>query len=473
MKKSFITIFTLLLSCMGFAQNWSPINLTEKFNYQNDTAVHITNTLYVDSFHVEGLDSIFYLNRIVLPCDTCQGNSQYYFLANQGQFLQKEIRKEVGNKFLFSGNNAFTLFPNAQLNESWLMDTLNNIEATISNIQTFQLFNNQDSVKTISLSTGDSILLSKNYGLVYFPELYGEDAFSLVGIHGRDLGALVSGFWEIYDFQVGDILQYEGSYSKEAWDKTDYHRKIEITEKEITGNIITYQIITSSCTSNWTGWSNCSSNIPQSMIFTESNDDFAKSFNHELYTLPNSNYYYAVVQLKIDDEGDLYKSHEVPGQLWFENILRFASDTSDILLSANFVHYQNEAKTALGNTLYNVSPFESHDYRELIGYIKNDDTTGIIYPDSSYIVSTSQKFQEKFSLYPNPTDDKINLNFNQNLPETITIHLYNALGHLVVEKTVDKGNTTAVLELTAFSKGVYYLVINSETIYFTEKVILR
>lgn len=168
--------------CMaGFAQNWSPVNLSEKYNFQNDTADYITNTIWVDSVSVQNGDSIFYLNRIVKPCDTCQLSSNLY-LANQEQFLQRTIRKENEDKYIFSGQTPFTIFAKADLNDTWLLDTLNEIEATISNIQDIQLFDNQDSVKTIALSTGDSILLSKNHGLVYFPAIYDVSSFNLIGI---------------------------------------------------------------------------------------------------------------------------------------------------------------------------------------------------------------------------------------------------------------------------------------------------
>ncbi|MFT4760983.1 MAG: 3',5'-cyclic AMP phosphodiesterase CpdA [Paraglaciecola sp.] len=193
MKNIFTTLLLLcIFTTISFAQNWSPVNLSDKYNFQNDTADHITNTIWVDSVEVQGLDSVFYLNRIVKPCPECPGASNYefYYKAYQGQFLQKEIRKEGDDKYVFKGEHPFTIFPKANLNETWLMDTLNNTEATVSNIQEIQLFDNQYSIKTIVLSSGDSILLSKEHGVVYFPEIYEGSSFDLVGIEGRDLGGV-------------------------------------------------------------------------------------------------------------------------------------------------------------------------------------------------------------------------------------------------------------------------------------------
>jgi hypothetical protein len=54
------------------AQNWAPLNLTDKYNYRLGSTAFITNTLWVDSVTVTGTDSVFHLNRIVTACDTCQ-----------------------------------------------------------------------------------------------------------------------------------------------------------------------------------------------------------------------------------------------------------------------------------------------------------------------------------------------------------------------------------------------------------------
>ncbi len=50
----FFICTNLLLS-----QEWAPVHLADKFNFQHDTSDYITNTLWVDSVEVNGIDSVF------------------------------------------------------------------------------------------------------------------------------------------------------------------------------------------------------------------------------------------------------------------------------------------------------------------------------------------------------------------------------------------------------------------------------
>ena len=84
MKKLVINlVLTLFLIHNVQAQNWQPINKFDKYNYQIDTTDYITNTIWADSVHLSGEDSVFCLNRIMTDCDTCSNNqNDYYALSN-------------------------------------------------------------------------------------------------------------------------------------------------------------------------------------------------------------------------------------------------------------------------------------------------------------------------------------------------------------------------------------------------------
>lgn len=65
----FILFFFSSTLCGG--QNWNLINTTDRFHYGLNGSTFITATLTTDSIREIDGDTTFYLNRIVVPCDTC------------------------------------------------------------------------------------------------------------------------------------------------------------------------------------------------------------------------------------------------------------------------------------------------------------------------------------------------------------------------------------------------------------------
>ena len=87
-----------------------------------------------------------------------------------------------------------------------------------------------DSVKEIGLSNGDIIKLSKNYGLLQFPGA-GSDTYNLKGIEGvNPIGEQTLSSHDIYDFQVGDVLQYRSS----VFNASEPSNDVTISKYEVT-----------------------------------------------------------------------------------------------------------------------------------------------------------------------------------------------------------------------------------------------
>ena len=70
-----------------------------------------------------------------------------------------------------------------------------------------------------------------------------------------------------------------------------------------------------------------------------------------------------------------------------------------------------------------------------------------------------------FTLYPNPTDGKVNINFNQDFHGKSTIEMYNVLGTCLMSKTaqgLNQGESTTI-DLQHFAPGIYIIkLINDE-----------
>lgn len=208
-------IFLLMvISSTGFSQSWQPLTIGWKYNYKLDSSAFITNTIWIDSAEFINTDSVFYLNRIVTHCDTCTAAlggpnpcDSCYALKNQPQFLQRKVTGLANGIFYFNDTSKIVIASSAALNDTWLFDSINNITAQIISVGTDSVFGTIDSVKTILLTSGDTIKLSMSYFILQYPDLYGQNSYyHLAGIEGPNIGEKVPGFWEFFDFNVGDVF---------------------------------------------------------------------------------------------------------------------------------------------------------------------------------------------------------------------------------------------------------------------------
>ena len=91
-------------------------------------------------------------------------------------------------------------------------------------------------------------------------------------------------------------------------------------------------------------------------------------------------------------------------------------------------------------------------------------TTGIV--DNS--------FAKNIRVYPNPTSDKITIDINNSKAEKITISLTNVLGQEVfVRQQSVIINAKEVIDIAAFTKGVYCLEIKNSEATFLQKVVVK
>jgi hypothetical protein len=229
----------ILLTCFAFfaltltAQNWQPLNTTETFHYKRDTAAYIEQSIRVDSAHESATDTTWFLTRIVTPCPTCP-YPNYQF--NPPTCLQRQVSKGSGGIFVFSDTATYTLYSLAGIGDNWTWSP--GVLAVVDTITEQLVFGITDSVKTILLSSGDTVLLSKAHGLLTFPPGTGSAPFRLVGIAGRNLGQLLPGFNGFFDFDPGEVYQYHYSFCNgdiSTWNATDDVMKIAVDSVVITG----------------------------------------------------------------------------------------------------------------------------------------------------------------------------------------------------------------------------------------------
>jgi len=207
MKKTILCVL-LLFPIISYAQNWNLINAENKYYFKSGNINYISNTIFADSFSVVANDTVFYLNRIVKDCFECDPMNPHKFkLANQGQFLQKEITKHADGTYRFYGDREYFVNPHFTVGQSWVFDTIQNVVATVDTIYEQDVFGLLDSVKVISIGNDSTITISKNNGIINFG--IDSEEYVLSGISGQNnVGASPFQKEDFFDFNVGDVFQY-------------------------------------------------------------------------------------------------------------------------------------------------------------------------------------------------------------------------------------------------------------------------
>ncbi|MBK7887453.1 MAG: T9SS type A sorting domain-containing protein [Bacteroidetes bacterium] len=134
----------------------------------------------------------------------------------------------------------------------------------------------------------------------------------------------------------------------------------------------------------------------------------------------------------------------------FENILLVDSNTNEPL-SHGFVRYRIQPKTTLtaGDSITNFAAIY-FDFNEPV--ITNTAKTYIILPTGIASASTAQG---KLHVFPNPTENTINISGIQLENGKAQLRLTDIYGKLILEKTVT--TTTSTLETNQLANGVYLI----------------
>ena len=90
-------------------------------------------------------------------------------------------------------------------------------------------------------------------------------------------------------------------------------------------------------------------------------------------------------------------------------------------------------------------------------------------------VSLSEKRQPSFSLYPNPTDGKVNLIIGQNLQGKSVVEVYNVLGARMMDKTFQNLTTgqSIAFDLQHYTPGIYIIKLSNDEGCWSQKVSVR
>lgn len=191
------------------------INPDYRYNYSTDGTDTIRHQIRVVQADTLGVDSIrFGLNLIGVVCDTCPASlggpcDGCFVRVNQPQFLGYDGVR-TGEGWRFNGRDTFLLKPNAAPGATWPFDPGGSVTALVDAVWEGPLFGTQDSIRRIITTAGDTIEVSRSFGIARF--VRGNQRLELIGVEGLGVGSLLPDPLAYFDFQPGDELVYSISY---------------------------------------------------------------------------------------------------------------------------------------------------------------------------------------------------------------------------------------------------------------------
>ncbi len=463
-KKLLSTITFVIISIfITNAQNWQPITLNEIYNYQV-TGGDEYYTIKVDSVEISGSDSVFYLNRVALPCDTCTGDFENAYLKNQPQFLMRTMIKSGTDDgvYVLSDTLDFTIETWANEGDTWDFMPAQGITAEIVELLELDILGTTDSVKKIMLSNGDNIKLSKNHGIIFFSDLYSDEGYSLVGMETSQQGCIIPDFWNFYDFEVGDVFMYSSSFNY-AYEYGYSEYKRTILDKQIGENQINYTI-------REVGYVFGEEPYIEEKAWTPINQDssLVNAYNRELLISDmdsGSGYlYYSISEFENNESGEvaIKKTHSGVNQGMFYEARFDHPEVHEDLLLESWDKDQFIYGVGLGLQSEHFHFFEYEHYINLIGYVKNGDTTGTVYSDSYLLpIEKHQAHSANIRAWPNPANDVVNLSWEDQIQPS-SIRVYHSNGILYMELPITPITNQVVIETAHWRSGLYMvqLVVN-------------
>ncbi len=498
MKKLLPFVFLFIVQ-LSFGQNWAPINYGTKYHYEANSAGYATNTIYIEGIITGGgsPDTTFVFNDIIKTNNACDSILQlpnpdkqaYCDLCrawlNQPQFLQRRVTKLQNGGYLFFDSLQFFIQTYAQVGQSWAFDMPFGIIAEVVSITEEVVLGELDSVKTISLTTGDSILLSKHHGIVLFPDQNTPGVYyRLIGMENPDLGEKVPNFWDFFDYEIGGVICITSDFSdnENGWSFDTY--KMTFTSKDVLPERFQYGhnriIQTTGETNMGNPYEHFQQDTGLTTVYQNGTWPGTNSYNGHRVA-----YYLEVAGqttlftyfTKIEKQNGKYVKWVGPEvNPGFDVSFLYDGNLNFIMYPACgeiFMYQKYEEGSGLAKTIQAYYPTDSligmaqgfvqiSNYSYLSNGTLNPD---FCLPHDVYVkeIKTSQ-----LTISPNPATDRVQLAFSQPIKGDIVI--YNQTGQVVLQEAIT--GTKQQIEVGHLPSGLYMLNVRAENHSAFEKLVI-
>ncbi len=504
------TIVFINLIALAYSQNWAVFNKNYRYNYSLENESYTTVVIFADSTLIQGVDTIYSLNRIATKCDSCWFYypepgvaDSNYIMINQPQFMQRRIVYS-NNQYRLSDTSNYIIPRFLSLGNTWTFNASRGITAQVISATIKNYFGVSDSVNTILLSTNDSIIISKQFGIVKYPAQFGQQMYyKLRGIESDSVydvlalyGEKVPNFYDFFKLKPAVIhyYSYEHRYTglPGAQCFAYYYAKKTTTSSSNIGGVLYNSFIEDrkGCSASCMPGSfpgSCGINnpfvFPSLPVNTQTavnvptyyqhywDHFYTSSYNNQFITTSMGGRY--VVKFGKTTNNHFYKTYGYSCFSGYLGEMKPNYSHCDYLPSSqnSNVYYTtgldiNGGFGRIGETFIEgygevnkfMGVFESIEYYCTSTIIDGADTLGEIIPYGIYTNINSLENNNYSSFGPNPTQDIITINFPfEATGNNGTIEVKDVFGKTVFQKTIMSGASLEKINLQNCAQGIYFV----------------
>lgn len=427
----------------AIGQNWKPYNPAYKYNYATSDLFRDIAVIKTDSFKIIDSDTIYYLNTIIADYTI----PPYNYPIVLPQFLMKTMRNTDDKYYVFQDTSSYAFKMNPSAGDPWIFDSIHTIAATVSRVFSDTIFGQQDSMKCIILSTSDTIILSKYFGIVSFEIPNSDTKYKLIGIENLNLGFRVPGYLDFFNFSIGDVFEYKEVYQHNGWSvssraSTTSHYKFTVLGKNVIANGFQYDIVKQKIDSFWSYSTPLKVTFDksyESLVYLNDTNSFLNYYNHQGYI--------KIQNTKIDFSWNT---------LFKVNVKKYDAVPGPHQESA--AYGVGVGLTEYYDYQYNWAGGDDRIYKNLTGSKKDGKVFGVINPDFYFTDINQITNTGGIAIFPNPAVDFITIlsNFEFNNAD---FWIYDIKGDIMFS-----GNMTGKeisINLSSFCRGTYIFKIIS------------
>lgn len=486
MNKITFTIAFLLTSLASFSQNWAPFALGEAHHYRSDTGTWIDRTIRVDSVTGDASDSIWHFPRLLIALD------RYNALTNQPHFCQRTMRLQGGGHYQFTDPGNVSLDALSMLGGIAVVDSATGATGIVTRLYAGFVLGVADSLKVVTLTAGDSLVLSKAHGLVEWPASLGPQRYLLTGLQAQQLGDTLPGFDGFYRYKWGDVFCWKaGGYRRDntlpqsqqpaPWfsqfklqvlsalrDSAGLHLVVKsILEQDEFETRDTSEVHIPDYGRGLPAVGpgemvRCGAWLQPYFFPTQYSDWDAVSVDF----LSVERHLQAAAQYFHRNDTTVLTFASMEGyQFWYDPLAGPAADSLEDYYLATEKFEIAEGLGFAGLKSWAIDYTSSHNWQiKLAGYVIDGDTVGEVWPDEAPAAAVPVQ-----SYWPNPASTVLYV-APETKPAASKVELVDMLGRLVRSQTVDNG--IATFDVSDLRPGIYLIRPEHGTKAAYEKVII-
>ncbi|MDO7877578.1 T9SS type A sorting domain-containing protein [Hymenobacter sp. ASUV-10] len=478
MRKLLLPLLAAGLAAPAQAQDYRPfrMGLTYQFS-ESTTPGDTTHTLRIIGRSQAGADTVFRFNPMAqpLPANSSIGCGGTH-MQRPNNLFGATLTVPAAGSFVLTASNGrtLTLRPRAAVGQAWVAAP--GLTGTVSARTMATVLGQADSVATIGLSNGQTLQLSKQFGLVEGPALialldgrYRSRALTLTALPELNRGTAQLGTKAVFDFQPNDVFQRHyttinsltSQLCSEGWTRDS----IISRTTSAGGDSIIYQIWSRSLSFGYGSpgapaqfcGSSGTSFFPgavSTMVVASGSDSNVKMLTN--------NY-----SQRYPPFGSLARaasrSAQFNNRLEQEVLLRSGSscgagsDSLAITYVIDFWGFDASAQ-GLGLTRFHHGDMFNDSYMNLEGYRKNGVTYGQLRSFRQLLPAATARPAATTAAFPNPFSNELTVKFELTRPQAVALELHDAIGRVVLTQPATlraAGTGTLQLNTAVLPAGVY------------------